>query len=92
MIFGGRGADLIAGQEGADILWGGKGGDSFVFVAGDGAVDLIMDFNPKKDHLLFAGIDLEDVSYGRGVLRAGDDVIAVFDGNPLVTHHNFDLF
>lgn len=52
-IFGRRGDDQITGGAGNDRLSGGAGADSFHFAPGDGS-DVIIDFNPRQDQLVFA--------------------------------------
>ncbi len=90
VIFGGRGDDFIAGMEGSDTLFGGHGRDQFVFVRGEGSVDLIIDFNPNKDTLVFAGTKLDHIEYHNGIVRVDDTVVAVLDGNP--NNPDIDLF
>lgn len=71
-IFGGSGNDTIRGDTGDDTLRGGTGADDFVFghtyTAGGEGDDVIMDFNPHEDRLVFEGLRYEDlhVSYGEG--------------------------
>lgn len=48
-IFGGRGPDYIFGKNGLDIIKGGPGKDTFIV----GDFDVILDFQPGKDTLIF---------------------------------------
>jgi RTX calcium-binding nonapeptide repeat (4 copies) len=61
VLTGTAGADQIIGMKGTDLLTGGGGADDFVFRQGDG-VDLIQDFHPGEDHLVFQGLDASQVT------------------------------
>jgi Ca2+-binding RTX toxin-like protein len=51
-IFGGDGADIIDGETGNDVLSGGAGADYFRGTGfGDGAADIVVDFNNTEDIL-----------------------------------------
>jgi hypothetical protein len=51
-IFGGDGADIIDGGAGNDVLCGGAGADYFLGTGfGDGAADIVVDFNNTEDIL-----------------------------------------
>ncbi|WGH80221.1 hypothetical protein [Jannaschia ovalis] len=50
-LYGGFGDDTLRGEEGNDSLLGGGGADSFVFESG---LDVVTDFDPAVDRLLFA--------------------------------------
>ena len=65
-IWGDAGRDVILGGRGDDILAGGADADIFIFRAGDGT-DIITDFAPGEDRLLFVGF-------------SGADLMAVLDG------------
>lgn len=54
-ILGGRGNDIISGGLGDDVMTGGTGADSFVFLATDGGIDRITDFNVALDTLDLSG-------------------------------------
>ncbi len=54
-ILGGRGNDILTGGLGDDVLNGGAGADSFVFLATDGGVDQITDFDVALDTLDLSG-------------------------------------
>lgn len=50
LLNGGKGADALYGGRGRDVLFGGAGADRFVFTYADlGSVDVIKDFNRRKD-------------------------------------------
>ncbi len=49
-IDGGAGADILMDGTGSDVMTGGAGADWFV-LAGDGASDRIIDFDPAEDRL-----------------------------------------
>jgi Ca2+-binding RTX toxin-like protein len=66
MLSGGGGNDLIAGQGGADILSGGAGVDRFLFEKSTDGRDVIADFTPGVDSLLFSASE-----FGGGLV-AGD--------------------
>lgn len=74
-IRGTRGDDVIDGGDGADIMRGGAGHDTFVFHRGDspadGLPDLILDFNPQRDTILFDGVSPREVS----ILHVEDGVL-----------------
>ncbi len=53
-VFGGNDSDTLEGGPGADLIAGDAGVDSFLFRAGDGA-DLVFDFEPGLETLVFAG-------------------------------------
>jgi hypothetical protein len=58
VINGGSGRDYIDGGAGSDTLSGGDGADIFIFKnpnAGD--CDIILDFDPTQDTLVFSGVD-----------------------------------
>ena len=68
-LLGGAGADTLAGGAGDDVLFGEAGGDSFVFAAGTGR-DLVADYDPAADSLVFQGyaaIEIRDI--GGGIAR-----------------------
>jgi Ca2+-binding RTX toxin-like protein len=52
---GGPNADVLVGRLGNDTLTGRGGADQFVFATGDG-LDVITDFAPRTDKLVFQGI------------------------------------
>ena len=52
IIKGGRGADVIYGDDGTDTLYGGKGRDVFVFNDTDNDLDVIADFDPRRDTVI----------------------------------------
>ncbi|MDB3925660.1 Ig-like domain-containing protein [Porticoccaceae bacterium] len=58
---GGVGDDIIIGGEGDDRIVGGDGKDRFCYNNGDG-IDVIEDFNHKKDSIFLFGIDEQDVT------------------------------
>lgn len=64
-LAGGAGDDRIEGRTGWDALAGGAGRDVFVFSAGDGQ-DVITDFQPGIDRLLFQDMVLSKLSIATG--------------------------
>jgi Ca2+-binding RTX toxin-like protein len=50
LLEGGEGDDLLNGGTGDDVLIGGIGADTFVFAGG---IDVIADFEPGVDHIVF---------------------------------------
>lgn len=53
-VFGGNESDTLRGGTGDDRIAGEAGQDMFIFAAGDGA-DLVFDFQPGSERLLFVG-------------------------------------
>jgi Ca2+-binding RTX toxin-like protein len=60
-VNGGVGADTINAGRGADTLTGAGGDDLFIFAAGDGQ-DVVTDFSPGDDRLLFLGMSVADLA------------------------------
>lgn len=60
-IAGGTGDDRLLANDGADTMTGGAGDDVFVFQPGDGQ-DVIRDFRPGEDTLLFVGLRADQVT------------------------------
>ena len=58
-LWGGRGDDSLEGGEGNDTLTGGIGNDSFLFDR-DSGHDIITDFDPEADKLMFVGLNSAD--------------------------------
>lgn len=85
-LYGGQGNDLIVGGYGADVMYGGSGADTFRFGPAapfgpdnlklDTAGDIIMDFNPREDHLHFGGMKVSGL---RTEFRDGNTIVA-WDG------------
>ncbi|MFK7945054.1 MAG: M10 family metallopeptidase C-terminal domain-containing protein [Paracoccaceae bacterium] len=61
VIYGNDGADGLVGEGGDDDLYGGADADFFFFDEADGA-DVIHDFNPAIDRILFGGTQVEAIT------------------------------
>jgi Ca2+-binding RTX toxin-like protein len=60
VLTGGTGADRLEGRAGNDTLAGGAGADIFAFASGNGA-DLVTDFQPGTDKLVFQGFSASQI-------------------------------
>lgn len=82
MIIGTDGSNYLDGRAGADNLTGGGGRDTFVFRAGEGNGDVIMDFNGNGAAL---GDVMEFQGYGPGAtfqqINATEWLISSADGS-----------
>lgn len=78
VLLGTAGADRIEGKRGNDTATGGAGADVFAFSPGDGW-DVVTDFVPGTDKLLFHGVP--SVS----VVRSGADTVVAVDRRTKVT-------
>jgi Ca2+-binding RTX toxin-like protein len=70
---GGPNGDVLAGRLGNDTLTGRGGADQFVFATGDGR-DVITDFAPRTDKLVFQGITAAAVTQNAASGSAGIEV------------------
>jgi Ca2+-binding RTX toxin-like protein len=86
-LYGGAGADVLNGGAGDDWLSGGDGADRFVFTAGDGGGDLIVDFVSGTDALRFAADLLAGAPGWTGRATAADFAI----GSATAAHGQFVL-
>lgn len=77
-VRGGGGRDFIWGGPGNDVLEGGDGGDFLVWTIGDGR-DLVLDFEPSLDVLVWLG---EDEGVNR-VLEADGVSFVGYDGSTI---------
>jgi Ca2+-binding RTX toxin-like protein len=59
-LAGADGADRLEGQAGRDTLTGGAGADIFAFARGSGH-DVVADFEPGMDKLVFQGFDASQI-------------------------------
>jgi T1SS-143 domain-containing protein len=87
-LMGGLGKDQLAGGPGNDQLTGGKGRDTFVIQGDNEGKDVITDFKPGQDTLLFRDL-VADISDLESVLEVneveGDTVIDFKDTDASVT-------
>jgi serralysin len=71
-LFGGDGNDTLLGGAGNDTLSGGAGSDRFVFGRADlGGRDVITDFTPLVDRVMFDGFDSSTAQLVRQTTAAG---------------------
>ena len=80
-LWGGRGDDSLEGGEGNDTLTGGIGNDSFLFDR-DSGHDIITDFDPEADKLMFVGLNSADdlnmtTSNGDTVITYGNTTVTL---------------
>jgi peroxidase len=85
-LAGGAGDDILSGGDGHDVLIGGAGYDNFVFQSGESEYDVIRDFDPSEDLLVFKGFGAEfsDLSFDgkmqhRTLIFLEEDMIAKLD-------------
>lgn len=81
VLFGTDGNDRIFGGTGTNFVWTGKGADTLIYKVGDGenlaglgggaSHDIVMDFNPAKDHFDFTEV-AADIGAGYGDLVIGE--------------------
>ncbi|MEM0908485.1 MAG: hypothetical protein AAGJ94_14040, partial [Pseudomonadota bacterium] len=74
-ILGEGGLDTIVGGADNDMLSGGRNADMFVF-DGDFGLDMVTDYNGRRDAIVFENVDASDVD----VMMSGDDVIVTVTG------------
>ncbi|MBR0679774.1 hypothetical protein GXW74_04700 [Roseomonas eburnea] len=86
-VLGGAGGDIIDAGGGADTLAGGEEADIFFFARGDGQ-DVIVDFAPGEDRLLFRDLDPGEIEAilagaveqdGGTLLARGADSVLLLD-------------
>lgn len=74
MLSGGSGQDIVFGGAGKDSLYGGEGSDVFVFTETSGD-NVLFDFNPFEDRLVFLGGN--DFYFIRSSLRLSNGYIEI---------------
>jgi len=81
---GGFGGDTIIGGLGDDEMYGSRGADQFVFVKGESLVlseaDIIGDFTPGEDTIVFEGWGLIDEEDWLSEMAASGDAFNTADG------------
>lgn len=87
LIYGDGGDDRLRGGLGDDTMWGGAGADRFIFTAGDGGGDLIVDFASGSDSLRFSAALLGGAPGWTGRATADDFAI----GSATAAHGQFVL-
>jgi len=89
VVIGGTGFDFLDGGDGNDTLTGGSEGDTFYLNIRYGGHDVVTDFNPDQDNLLFA--DFDGPAFVDAILAAattsGSDVVFTF-GDTSMTVQN----
>lgn len=86
VIKAGSGDDIVIGGAGSDVMTGGEGDDTFEFFGEDldGSLDVITDFMPEADVVVFRDLDSDaDVSYDASsgkVSVDGEDVLQLDSG------------
>jgi len=84
-IDAGRGDDFVNGGAGLDFLIGGKGNDTFIFSASSER-DIILDFDPDEDEIVFEGITLD----GEAVTSLADAAAAAREIGRHTVEYSFD--
>jgi Ca2+-binding RTX toxin-like protein len=86
VIKAGSGDDIVIGGAGSDVMTGGEGDDTFEFFGEDldGSLDVITDFMPEADVVVFKDLDegaevMYDASTGN-VSVDGEDVLKLDSG------------
>jgi VCBS repeat-containing protein len=96
-LIGGLGDDELFGGDGSDQLTGGADADAFVFLAGEGGVDQILDFGTEEDSIVLYGFDevttvvsLADNGSGGSNLVVNSQIVASLDGISHTTDFSID--
>ena len=93
---GGKDNDVLIGSNGDDILTGGAGKDIFVISVDDNQSvfpnlgDTINDFELGSDRIgLTGGLEFEDLTFFEGIIRVGDQRLAIVSGEENLTAADF---
>lgn len=100
-LYGGDMADTLYAAGGSQTLTGGRGGDTFVFdfdyIKGPANTAEITDYNPQRDHLVFAGDHgpIVKSSDGHGgtllTIASAHEVIDIIGIRPSDVHYHSDF-